>query len=88
MVRQNVILSLPKSLLKKVKVLAAKKEKCLSQILKEAIEEKVMEDRGYEKARERQLRLLRTGLNLGTHGRVSYSREDLHAISTGTRKMN
>jgi len=51
----------------------------LSQILKEAIEEKVMEDSGYEKARERQLRLLRTGLNLGTHGRVSYSREDLHA---------
>jgi predicted transcriptional regulator len=79
MERQNVTLSLPKSLLKKAKVLAAKKEKSLSQILKEAIEEKVMEDSGYEKARERQLRLLRTGLNLGTHGRVSYSREDLHA---------
>lgn len=79
MERQNVTLSLPKSLLKKAKVLAAKKEKSLSQILKEAIEEKVMEDSGYEKARERQLRLLRTGLNLGTHGRVSYSREELHA---------
>ena len=78
MERQNVTLSLPKSLLKKAKVLA-KKEKSLSQIFKETIEEKVMEDSGYEKARERQLRLLRTGLHLGTHGRVSYSREDLHA---------
>jgi metal-responsive CopG/Arc/MetJ family transcriptional regulator len=41
MQRQNVTLSLPKSLLKKAKVLAAKKEKSLSQILKEAIQEKV-----------------------------------------------
>ncbi|KPK90051.1 MAG: hypothetical protein AMJ94_10420 [Deltaproteobacteria bacterium SM23_61] len=72
MERQNVTLSLPKSLLKKAKVLAAKKEKSLSQILKEAIEEKVVEDSGYEMARERQLSLLRTGLNLGTRGRVSY----------------
>ena len=79
MEKQNVTLSLPKSLLKKAKVLAAKKEKSLSQILKEAIEEKVMEDTGYKKARERQLRLLRTGLNLGTHGRISIPREDLHA---------
>jgi predicted transcriptional regulator len=79
MEKQNVTLSLPKSLLKKAKVLAAKKEKSLSQILKEAIEEKVMEDTGYEKARERQLRLLRAGLKLGTQGRISYSREDLHA---------
>jgi metal-responsive CopG/Arc/MetJ family transcriptional regulator len=79
MERQNVTLSLPKSLLKKAKVIAAKKEKSLSELLKEAIEEKVMEDTGYKKARDRQLRLLRKGLNLGTNGRIAFSREDLHA---------
>ena len=77
--RQNVTLSLPRSLLRKAKVIAAKKEKSLSELMKEAIEEKVREDTGYKKARERQLRLLKKGLNLGTKGNITFSREELHA---------
>ena len=77
--RQNVTLSLPRSLLRKAKVIAAKKEKSLSELMKEAIEEKVKEDTGYKKARERQLRLLKKGLNLGTKGNITFSREELHA---------
>jgi predicted transcriptional regulator len=76
--RQNVTLSLPRSLLRKAKVIAAKKEKSLSGLMKEAIEEKVNEDTGYRKARERQLRLLKKGLNLGTKGNIAFSREELH----------
>lgn len=79
MERQNVTLSLPKSLLRKAKVIAASKEKSLSELLREAIEEKVMEDAGYKKARERQLRLLKIGLDLGTEGRIKISREELYA---------
>lgn len=79
MERQNVTLSLPKSLLKKAKVMAAGKEKSLSELLRDALEEKVREDTGYKKARERQLRLLKTGLDLGTKGRLTISREELHA---------
>jgi metal-responsive CopG/Arc/MetJ family transcriptional regulator len=79
MEKQNVTLALPKSLLKKAKAMAAKKEKSLSQLLKEALEEKVSNDTGYKKAKDRQLRLLKTGFNLGTNGRQSFSREDLHA---------
>lgn len=79
MERQNVTLSLPKSLLKKAKVMAAKREKSLSQLMREAIEDRVKEDTGYKKAKERQLRLLKMGLNLGTKGNLTFSREELHA---------
>ena len=79
MERQNVTLSLPKALLKKAKIMAAQKDKSLSGLFIEAIEEKVREDTGYKRARERQLRLLKVGLNLGTKGRPVASREELHA---------
>jgi hypothetical protein len=77
--RQNVTLSLPKSLLKKAKVAAVKKEKSLSQLLIEALEEKVREDIDYKKAKERQFKILNTGFDLGTKGRITISREELHA---------
>ncbi len=77
--RQNVTLSLPKSLLKKAKIVAVKKEKSLSQLLLEALEEKVKEDIGYKKAKERQLKLLKAGFDLGTEGHITISREELHA---------
>jgi hypothetical protein len=78
MERQNVTLSLPKPLLKKAKVLAASKDKSLSEFLKESLEDKVREADGYKKARQRQLKLLKNGLDLGTKGRISTKREELH----------
>ncbi len=77
--RQNVTLSLPKSLLKKAKMIAVSKEKSLSELLKESLEEKVREATGYRKAKQRQLNLLKKGLDLGTKGRVAVSRKELHA---------
>lgn len=77
--KQNVTLSLPKSLLKKAKIVAVKKEKSLSQLLIETLEEKVKEDIGYKKAKERQFKLLKAGFDLGTEGHITISREELHA---------
>jgi metal-responsive CopG/Arc/MetJ family transcriptional regulator len=79
MERQNVTLSLPKSLLKKAKVVAATRDKSLSEFLRESLEEKVRDATGYKRARERQLKLLRKGLNLGTKGLITTTREELHA---------
>jgi len=79
MEKQNVTLSLPKGLLKKAKALAASKEKSLSALMRESLEERVKEATGYQKAKERQLRLLKKGFNLGTKGEITISREDLHA---------
>ena len=76
--RQNVTLSLPKSLLKKAKVIAASREKSLSELLRESLEDKVREANGYKKARQRQLKLLKEGLDLGTKGRITTTRDDLH----------
>ena len=76
--RQNVTLSLPKSLLKKAKIVAASNDKSLSELLKESLEEKVGEATGYKKARNRQLKLLKDGLVLGTKGKMISLREELH----------
>jgi metal-responsive CopG/Arc/MetJ family transcriptional regulator len=78
MERQNVTLSLPKLLLKKAKVIAASREKSLSELLRESLEEKVREANGYKKARQRQLKLLKEGLDLGTKGDIATTRDEIH----------
>ena len=62
--KQNVTLSLPKSLLKKAKILAASREESLSELLRKSLEMRVREETGFKKARARQLRLLDEGLDL------------------------
>ncbi|MFH1146288.1 MAG: DUF6364 family protein [Pseudomonadota bacterium] len=77
--KQNVTLSLPKSVIGKAKIVAVRKGKSLSQFLKEALEEKIMDDSGYKVARDRQLKQLEAGFDFGTEGHITTSREDLHA---------
>lgn len=69
---------MPKSLLKKAKILAAIEDKSLSKLLSESLQERVSKSNGYKKARTRQVRVLKKGLNLGTRASLSFSREDLH----------
>lgn len=76
--RQNVTLSLPKSLLKKAKTLAITKDKSLSELLRETLEEKVNKETGYQKARKRQIAFMEKGVDLGTQGKIAIAREDLH----------
>ena len=79
MERQNVTLSIPRALLKKAKSLAVKKDSSLSDLLRGALEEKVREESGYQRARDRQVALMEKGLDLGTKGKITVSREELHA---------
>jgi metal-responsive CopG/Arc/MetJ family transcriptional regulator len=76
--RQNVTLSLPKSLLKKAKTLAIMKDKSLSDLLRETLEEKVREETGYQRAKNRQIAFMENGFDIGTQGTTVVSREDLH----------
>lgn len=78
MERQNITLSLPRALVKKAKIVAATEEKSLSELLRQALEERVRESEGYARARIRQLRILKKGLVLGTEGKAPASREELH----------
>jgi metal-responsive CopG/Arc/MetJ family transcriptional regulator len=76
--RQNVTLSLPRSLLKKAKTLAITKDKSLSELLRETLEEKVNKETGYQRARKRQIAFMEKGVDLGTQGKITIAREDLH----------
>jgi len=77
--KQNVTLSLPKSLLKKAKMFASSREKSLSELIRESIEEKIREATGYDKAKRSQLKLLKEGIDLGTKGCIKTTREEIHA---------
>jgi hypothetical protein len=78
MERQNITLSLPKALLKKAKTLAVMKDRSLSDFLRETLEERVTQETGYKNAKDRQITLMKKGLDLGTRGKISTSREELH----------
>jgi len=77
-VKRNVTLSLSNSLLQKAKLTAVREDKSLSQFMKEALEEKIRKNSGYRSAKQRQLKLLDTKIDLGTKGQFTVSREELH----------
>ena len=74
----NVTLSLPDDLLREARHLAVDEGVSLSRFLAMSLENRVEAVRGYRRARERQLRLLRQGLDLGTGGAADWTRESLH----------
>jgi metal-responsive CopG/Arc/MetJ family transcriptional regulator len=78
MEKQNVTLSLPRSLLREAKILAVERETSLSQLLVEALQELVRRRREYERAKKRHRAILRKGFDLGTRGQVQVRREELH----------
>ncbi len=73
---QNITLSLPKSTLRKVKLLAVRRRSSVSRLLTGAVEKMLEEETDYEAARKRQEALLEEGFNLGF--RKPASREELH----------
>ena len=74
---QNVTLSLPKDLVRKAKLIAVERQTSISG-LKEFLTEAVAQEDRYAKARSRHLEALRQGADLGTRGRIGWTREDLH----------
>jgi metal-responsive CopG/Arc/MetJ family transcriptional regulator len=76
---QNVTLSLPKDVLRKVKVAAAERGTSISSLLVEALRELVDHDDEYHSARERSVAGLGRPADLGTKGRTGWTRDELHA---------
>ncbi len=73
---QNITLSLPESVLRKVKLLAVRRGSSVSRLLTSAVERMIEEESDYEAARKRQTALLEKGLNLDF--RKPASRDELH----------
>lgn len=76
---QNITLSLPRGLLKRVKRVAADRDTSVSALMTEALERVADEDRRYSAARKRALAALKSARSLGTHGQRTWSRDELHA---------
>lgn len=78
MANQNITLSLPEEDLREARVLAARRGTSVSQLLARVLRETVERESGYDAAKQRNVALLRQGADLGTGGRVTWSRDDLH----------
>ena len=75
---QNITLTLPKSILRRIKTLAAQRHTSVSHLVTKTLEELVEHETGYAAARKRQLDWLSHGVNLGTRGQAGWTRADLH----------
>jgi hypothetical protein len=74
--KQNVTISLSKQVLKKAKILAARRETSISGLLAQEITTLVDNEDAYERAERQALSLLDQGFHLG--GVIRASREDWH----------
>ena len=75
---KNVTLSLPEPLLRKFRVYAAKQNKSMTNIMTEAIERMVQPDDEYEAARKRLIEGMRNARDLGTGGKITWTRDELY----------
>jgi hypothetical protein len=75
---QNITLSIPKDILRKAKILAVQNNISLSGLLTQTLTEIVSRQEDYERARQRNLEVLRSGFDLGTKGTPAWKREELH----------
>ena len=75
---QNVTLAIPKDILRKAKIIAVQRNTSLSGLLTQTLTDLVANQEAFEQAKQRNLMLLKSGFDLGTHGQTSWKREDLH----------
>jgi predicted transcriptional regulator len=75
---QNVTLSLPRELLRQIKRLAVDRDTSVSALMVQALTELADEDRRYSAARKRSIAALRAAPSLGTGGRRTWTRDELH----------
>ena len=75
---QNITLSLPEVGIREARILAASRGTSVSQLLARMLRELVEKETGYAPARDRSLAQLREGMDLGTGGHISWSRDSVH----------
>ena len=74
--KQNITVSLEKELIRKARVIAARRSTSVSGLLSQELKRMVESTERYQQARLRALSNLQTGFHLG--GRPTVSREELH----------
>ena len=74
--KQNITLSLDKDLIRKAKVISAKRRSSISNMLSQELRRIIESAEKYEVAKRKAISDLRTGYHLG--GIITASREELH----------
>jgi hypothetical protein len=74
--KQNITLSIEKELIKKAKILAARKDISVSKIMANMLREVVYQHERYEASKRSALEIMKKGMHLG--GRIDWKREDLY----------
>lgn len=76
---QNFTVSLPRDLVRRTKVLAARRDTSVSALVREALEAAVASGQeSPDSAWAEALRLMNRGFDLGTGGRTGWTRDELH----------
>ena len=75
---QNITLAIPKDVLHKARQIAVARQTSLSSMMTQVILDLVEQEDAYQAACDRQLAYLGRGMNLGTQGAVTWTREALH----------
>jgi predicted transcriptional regulator len=75
---QNITLSLPRALLKRIKRLAADQDTSVSALMTQALTRMAGEERRYAAAQRRLMQAMHSARSLGTHGRATGTRDGLH----------
>jgi len=75
---RNVTLALPEDLVRRLKILAARQDTSISALLTATLSGLADREEGYAEARDAMIRDMVRGYDLGTRGRVSWTRDSLH----------
>lgn len=75
---QNVTLSIPKDVLKEIKLIAVEQGQSMSGLMTQMLREMVERRSHYQLAQQRQIALMEAGLDLGTGGQITWTRDSLH----------
>lgn len=84
---QNITLAVPKEAIHRAKMMAVRHRTSLSKLLTNFIIEMTTEDEKYEVAKRRSLALMEKGFDMGTKGKITWTREELHAVN-GSECLN
>ena len=76
--KQNVTLALPVETVRRLKVLAAQRGSSISRMLTETLDEILRRDDEDERGTQRILAHFEQGFDLGTQGRRTWTRDELH----------
>lgn len=74
--KQNITLSIEKELIKKGKIIAARKEISVSKMMGNLLKDIVDQHDRYEASKRNALAMMKKGLHLG--GQINWKREDLY----------